>query len=255
MNAIGRAAVLASLLLTGATVSRAQGPGMGCGQGACCRAGGQGAGCCQQAAPNPNPAQPADQPATTDTAKADPAQTPDHGMSAAEHGNIFELLSNHQSINRVVEEIPGGVKTTTTTTDPALVETLRSHVRQMRTHLEKNVPVRLWDPVFREIFAHSQEIALKYRDVDGGIEVTETSDTPQVAETIRAHAKKVDSFVADGHAAARPPWAGGGRGRGAGMGPGRGQGPGMGQGRGRGMGPGGGRGFGPPAGRTPPETP
>ena len=54
----------------------------------------------------------------------------------------------------------------------------------MRTHLEKNIPVRMWDPVFQGIFAHSQEITLDYRDIDGGIEVTETSDQPEVVELI-----------------------------------------------------------------------
>ena len=88
----------------------------------------------------------------------------------------------------------------------------------MALHLEKGQPVRMWDPVFRDIFTHAREIKLVLRDVEGGIEATETSENPKVVPMIRAHATKVNAFVAEGHSAARPPWAGGGRGR---MGSGR----------------------------------
>lgn len=134
------------------------------------------------------------------------------GLSAQEHGHVFDLLGGHATIRRTVEEIPGGVKTTTTTSDPALVETLRAHVRQMARHVEENRPVRLWDPVFREVFAHSEQIRITAKDVAEGIEVRETSDDPAATAAIRAHASKVNAFVGGGHAAARPPWAGGGRG-------------------------------------------
>ena len=142
----------------------------------------------------------------------------ERGMSDDEHGAIFDLLSGHGAIARKVEEIPDGVRTTTTTTKPELVETLRTHVRQMTRRLEQGRPVRMWDPVFRGVFAHADEINVAMKDVAGGIEVTETSTNPPVVTLIRAHAAKVSDFVARGHAAARPPWAGGGRGR---MRPGR----------------------------------
>ena len=100
-------------------------------------------------------------------------------MSADEHGAIFDLLSEHDAIARKVEEIPGGVRTTTTTTKPELVATLRTHVRQMARRLEQGRPVRMWDPVFRGVFAHADEINLAMKDIDGGIEVTETSDEPR----------------------------------------------------------------------------
>lgn len=110
----------------------------------------------------------------------------EQGMSNAEHGAIFELLSRHDTILRKVEEIPGGVRTTTKSTKPELVGTLRTHVRQMARHLEQKQPVRMWDPAFRDIFAHAGEIKMVMRDIDGGIEVTETSENPAVVPMIRA---------------------------------------------------------------------
>lgn len=134
-------------------------------------------------------------------------------MSDDEHNAIFDLLSGHDAITRTVKEIPDGVQTTTTAKNPELVKTLRTHVSQMVRRLEKDQPVRMWDPVFRGVFAHSEEITVSIKEIEGGIEVTETSKNPTVVALIRAHAAKVSSFVAKGHSAARPPWAGRGRGR------------------------------------------
>lgn len=137
----------------------------------------------------------------------------EHGMSTGEHNAIFNLLSGHNAITRTVKEIPDGVQTRTTTTDPELVKTLRTHVRQMVRRLEQARPVRMWDPVFRDVFGHADEITVSLKDIDGGIEVTETSRNPLAVTLIRAHAAKVSDFVARGHVAARPPWAGRGMGR------------------------------------------
>jgi hypothetical protein len=52
-------------------------------------------------------------------------------MSAEGHGPISHLLRQHDTITRAVEEIPGGVLTTSMTSKPELIATLRTHVRQM----------------------------------------------------------------------------------------------------------------------------
>ena len=102
------------------------------------------------------------------------------GMWAAERRDVLRLLSGHEEIARKVEEIPGGVRTTTTTSRPELVETLRAHVRQMSRRVEQGQPAQLWNPVFRDIFAHYDEITLVAKDIEGGIEVTETGENPEV---------------------------------------------------------------------------
>lgn len=141
------------------------------------------------------------------------------GMSSREHGNIQSLLRGHETIERTVECLDDGVRTRTVTSDPALVPRLRQHVRQMEQRLRQQRPVRLWDPVFRDLFAHADAIQLQFEDIEGGIAVVETSDDPEVVPLIQAHARKVNQFVAEGHAAARPPWAGPGMGMGAGRPP------------------------------------
>lgn len=135
------------------------------------------------------------------------------GMSQAEHEPIWRLLDDHASIARKVKEIDGGVETRTTTSKPELVEQLRTHVSQMTARLESGRPVRMWDPVFRGLFEHADEVVIRSQEIDGGLLVTETSDNPEVTRLIRAHAAKVSEFAERGHAAARPPWAGQGHGR------------------------------------------
>lgn len=105
------------------------------------------------------------------------------------------LLANHDRVTRQVEILDNGVRTTTTTDDPDLVETLRAHVRQMADLLQGEGRIRNWDPVFREIFDHREAIELEIADIDNGVEVVEVSPDPSVARLIQAHARKVDEFV------------------------------------------------------------
>ncbi len=121
-----------------------------------------------------------------------------HGGHAAEMAVYRELLDNHQTLRRVIEDVPGGVVTTTTTTDPALVPTLREHVRQMAALLEEGRPIRRWDPLFAEIFRHHDAIEMTIEELPEGVRVTETSEDPAVTELIRAHARKIDQFTARG---------------------------------------------------------
>jgi hypothetical protein len=129
-------------------------------------------------------------------------------MSAQEHEPIWSLLDEHDKIKREVRELSNGVETTTTTSSADLVDVLRKHVRQMAGRLEQDRPVRLWDPVFRDVFEHASAIEIEVTDVPNGVLVRETTADSEVVPMIQAHARAVNQFVAKGHAAARPPWAG-----------------------------------------------
>jgi hypothetical protein len=114
-------------------------------------------------------------------------------------GPIHGLLTQHEKIHRTVEEIPGGVRTVTTSEDPQVTELIRTHVREMKERIAKGQPIRQMDPLFREIFRHHEKIRLEIEDVPGGVRATETSDDPQVSLLIRQHAKRaVSEFVQGG---------------------------------------------------------
>jgi hypothetical protein len=115
--------------------------------------------------------------------------------------NAHTLVFNNGSLKREITDIPGGVRTVTTTTDPDLLETLRKHPREMDAHLSAGGHVRMWDPLFAELAKYHDKIKMEFKNLDNGIQVTSTSEDPEVVKLIRAHARKVSEFVARGRAA------------------------------------------------------
>ena len=111
--------------------------------------------------------------------------------------SIHGLLTNHEQIERRVEDIPSGVRTTTTSDDPKIAELIRTHVRQMKARYERDQPIRMMDPVFRELFRNRDKASLEYQDIPGGIRVTHTSGDPQVVLLIRHHARRFVSEAAE----------------------------------------------------------
>lgn len=111
--------------------------------------------------------------------------------------SIHGLLTSHEKIDRRVEDIPNGVRTLTTSDDPATAELIRAHVRQMKARYARGQPIRMMDPVFREMFKNRSKASLDYEDVPGGIRVTHTSDDPQVVLLIRQHARRFVSEAAE----------------------------------------------------------
>jgi hypothetical protein len=131
------------------------------------------------------------------------------GMSPRIRGHmrvIHRLLLEHEDINRKVEEIPNGIRSTTVSRRPEITDSIRTHVRQMKARVEAGEPIRQMDPVFREIFEHHAKIRMDVEDIPGGARVTETSDDPQIVLLIRQHAQRaVSEFVADGMQRAMQP--------------------------------------------------
>jgi len=112
--------------------------------------------------------------------------------------DAMRLLHNYASLERKVEEIPNGVKTTSTTNDPAVLELLRRHPREMYSYYEKGGVVRPFDPMFSELSRVADKVTMEFKNVENGIEVVATSDDPEVVKLIRAHAYKVSEFVKRG---------------------------------------------------------
>lgn len=110
---------------------------------------------------------------------------------------IHGLLSNHRKIERSVEDIPNGVRTITTSSDPRVAQLIRTHVRQMKARYGRGQPIRMMDPVFRELFRNRHKASLEFEDIPDGIRVTHTSDDPQVVLLIRQHARHFVSEAAE----------------------------------------------------------
>ena len=58
----------------------------------------------------------------------------------------MDMFARHNEISRTVEEIPGGVRTTTESNSPELAAQLKTHVSSMYTHLGDGADVHEPDP-------------------------------------------------------------------------------------------------------------
>ena len=135
-----------------------------------------------------------------------------HGRGGRGHGRggrpavmetAHDLVHDHRDeIERTVEMVENGVVTVTRApSSEAAAAAIRRHVREMKQVLESGGRVRMWDPLFREIFAHADVISMEIEELDDGMRVTETSEDPDVARLIQAHARKVTEFIERGPAA------------------------------------------------------
>jgi hypothetical protein len=111
---------------------------------------------------------------------------------------IHALFAHRDQIRRTVTQIPGGVRTTTWSDDPAVVAQLRDHVQAMYARLKDGRPINARDPLFAALFENADKIHVKTEDTEKGITVTETSDDPKVVDLVRRHAEVVNRFIANG---------------------------------------------------------
>jgi hypothetical protein len=111
---------------------------------------------------------------------------------------IHALFARRDAIRRTVTQIPGGVRATTESDDPAVAAQLREHVQSMYARLKEKRPINTRDPLFAAIFENADKIHVQTEDTPKGITVTETSADPKVVSLVRRHAEVVSSFIANG---------------------------------------------------------
>lgn len=111
---------------------------------------------------------------------------------------IHALFDDHKKITRTVTNISNGVETVTESDDPKVKALIVEHSWAMKARLEKKQPIRQWDPLFAELFKHSDKIKLEITNTAKGAKITETSADSYVVKLIQAHAAGVSEFVSEG---------------------------------------------------------
>lgn len=118
--------------------------------------------------------------------------------TAADMRTYMEMFSRHTEFRRYVEEVPGGVRTTTESESADLVTQLQAHVLSMYGHLDQEAEVTCMSSslpiLFRRARGYRRELKLTTR----GVVVTETSNDPELTRAIREHADEVSGFVREG---------------------------------------------------------
>lgn len=145
------------------------------------------------------------------------------GFMGAGHMDMrryMEMFMRHSEIDRVVEDIPGGVRTTTESKAPDLTAQLQEHVSSMYAHLDQGTEVGCMSQSLPILFRRAGGYRRQLTFTPKGVIAEETADDPALTDVIRAHAREVTGFVEAGMPAMMQQMMGpGGMGCGRMMGP------------------------------------
>jgi hypothetical protein len=120
------------------------------------------------------------------------------GATSMDMSTYMEMFNGHNEIRRIVEEIPGGVRTTTESDFPDLAAQLHTHVPSMYAHLDQGGEIMCMSQSLPNLFRHASDYHRQLTITPKGVVVVETADDPDLTQTIRAHAREITGFVKDG---------------------------------------------------------
>jgi hypothetical protein len=120
------------------------------------------------------------------------------GVSPADMQTYMEMFNRHKQIDRMVEDIPGGVRTTTQSEAPDLVAKLQAHVTSMYTQLDQGAEVMCMSSSLPTLFRRANGYRRQLAFTPTGVIAEETADDPVLTDAIREHAREVTGFVEQG---------------------------------------------------------
>ena len=120
------------------------------------------------------------------------------GASPADMTLYMDMFNRHTEITRTVEEIPGGVRTTTQSDAPDLAAQLHAHVSSMYSHVDHGSEVMCMSQSLPTLFRNAGGYRRQLTLTPTGVIAEETADNPALTQAIRAHAQEVTGFVRDG---------------------------------------------------------
>jgi hypothetical protein len=120
------------------------------------------------------------------------------GVDPVDMQTYVEMFSRHAEINRIVDEIPGGVRTTTESPSPDLVAQLQAHVTAMYSRLGNGTEVTCMSSSLPTLFRAADGYRRQLTIIPTGVIAEETAEDPVIIRAIREHAREVTGFVRDG---------------------------------------------------------
>ncbi|MEE3504255.1 hypothetical protein [Acidiphilium acidophilum] len=111
----------------------------------------------------------------------------------------MELFERHTEIQRATEYLPNGIIDATVSANPKTAGIIQAHVIEMYNRMAANRPFNyMMSPSASTMLQNADKYQRSYRLLPTGIEVTETSDDPEMVKVIYAHAKELDRFAKEG---------------------------------------------------------
>src|SRR5690606_27771115 len=79
------------------------------------------------------------------------------------------LLEHHKLIRRSVKNLPNGVESLTESDNADVARKLQDHVPAMYKRMKESRPVRMWDPLFVELFKHGDKVKMTVEKTAKGV--------------------------------------------------------------------------------------
>jgi hypothetical protein len=116
---------------------------------------------------------------------------------------IHQLFADHEQIHRTIEKIPGGIRAVTESDNPEVATLIQSHVSKMydRVSQQQSIPMIGMSSTLPTMLQSANRYQRQLRITSKGIEVTETSDDPDMVAVIQEHAQEVTQFAKQGMSA------------------------------------------------------
>ena len=116
-----------------------------------------------------------------------------------DHRDFFFLIEHRDSIRRTVKNLHNGIESLTESDDAEVAKMIQVHVEAMYDRLENANPIRMRDPIFREVFANADKIKMEIDHTDQGVRVRETSTDAYAVKLLQEHAKVVSLWIKNGY--------------------------------------------------------
>ncbi|HLP85074.1 MAG TPA: sulfur transferase domain-containing protein [Phycisphaerales bacterium] len=126
-------------------------------------------------------------------AAADPY--PNVNSVAVDRDMWQQLIANHHKLRRSVTFTPTGVEATTESDDPAMIALIQQHAHAMHERMKVGAQVRVWDPVFADLFARYQSVSLTITDIPTGVTIVENATDNETTALLWSHAAGVSDFI------------------------------------------------------------
>lgn len=121
--------------------------------------------------------------------------------SAADMGQVHQLLENHEKIQRTVTRLPNGIRTITESDDPKVAQSIQAHVASMVARLADGREFNMFSTTVPVLFENRKKIATQVENTAKGSIVTQTSADGAVVTALQGHAEEVSELARDGMAA------------------------------------------------------
>lgn len=120
--------------------------------------------------------------------------------SAEESAELAVMFRNFPTLSREVTNLPDGIRTVTRSSDPAVMEALVSHATGMIARVEAGDDPKIFiqSPTLDIFFARGASIRSEIAVTDEGLVVVQTSEDPEVVESLHLHAAEVSAMAERG---------------------------------------------------------